>query len=668
MMDDFRRRFWVCLVLTVPIVFLSPMVVEMLQLPYRVDFLGGKWLVLLLSSIVFFFGGWPFLAGLAAEVRAKRPGMMTLIGVATSVAYGFSVAVTFGVSGMDLFWELATLIDIMLLGHWIEMKSVLGASRALEKLVQLLPSTAHVLQDDGSTRELQIAQLTRGMKFLVKPGERIPTDGQVVAGESSVNEAMLTGESAPVSKRRGDSVIGGSINTDGSLTVEVAKVGADSYLSQVIELVRTAQASRSRAQDLADRAAFFLTLIALGGGALTLAVWLLLGQTLAFAIERMVTVMVIACPHALGLAVPLVIAVSTALAARNGLLIRDRTAFERARLVNAVIFDKTGTLTEGEFGITDVIPFHSMTAADLQTLAAAVESQSEHPLAQAIVRDTQAKGLSIPPPEGFISLPGRGAKAIVGGNTVEVISPGELAERGLQVEDAQTAAVAAQGKTVVFVVVDGQLVGAIALADKIRPAARAALEELRANSIKVMLLTGDAAPVAAWVSRELGLDQYFAQVLPHEKAAKVEEVRRQGLTVAMVGDGINDAPALAAADLGVAIGAGADVAIETADVVLVRSNPQDIVRIIELSRATYAKMVQNLWWAAGYNIIAVPLAAGVLLKQGIVLTPAFGAVLMSLSTIVVAINAQRLRYSPVAPQTLRGDGTRLHHRIAKGTG
>jgi Cu2+-exporting ATPase len=647
MMDDFRRRFWVCLVLTVPIVFLSPMVVEMLQLPYRVDFLGGKWLVLLLSSIVFFFGGWPFLAGLAAEVRAKRPGMMTLIGVATSVAYGFSVAVTFGVSGMDLFWELATLIDIMLLGHWIEMKSVLGASRALEKLVQLLPSTAHVLQDDGSTRELQIAQLTRGMKFLVKPGERIPTDGQVVAGESSVNEAMLTGESAPVSKRRGDSVIGGSINTDGSLTVEVAKVGADSYLSQVIELVRTAQASRSRAQDLADRAAFFLTLIALGGGALTLAVWLLLGQTLAFAIERMVTVMVIACPHALGLAVPLVIAVSTALAARNGLLIRDRTAFERARLVNAVIFDKTGTLTEGEFGITDVIPFHSMTAADLQTLAAAVESQSEHPLAQAIVRDTQAKGLSIPPPEGFISLPGRGAKAIVGGNTVEVISPGELAERGLQVEDAQTAAVAAQGKTVVFVVVDGQLVGAIALADKIRPAARAALEELRANSIKVMLLTGDAAPVAAWVSRELGLDQYFAQVLPHEKAAKVEEVRRQGLTVAMVGDGINDAPALAAADLGVAIGAGADVAIETADVVLVRSNPQDIVRIIELSRATYAKMVQNLWWAAGYNIIAVPLAAGVLLKQGIVLTPAFGAVLMSLSTIVVAINAQRLRYSPV---------------------
>jgi Cu2+-exporting ATPase len=643
MLDDFRRRFWVCLALTVPIVLLSPMVVDMLHLPYKVNFAGAPYLLLFLSTAVFAYGDFPFLTGFANEVRQLRPGMMTLIAVATLVAYLFSVAVTFGLHGDALHWELATLIDIMLLGHWIEMKSVLGASQALEALVQLLPSVAHVLQADGSTRDAAVNTLKPGDRILVKPGERVPTDGVVLNGQSSVNEAMLTGESAPVQKAVGGKLIGGSINGEGALTAAVEKVGADTYLSEVIEMVRQAQASRSKAQDLANRAAFMLTLVALIGGLVTLVSWMLLGKGLSFAVERMVTVMVIACPHALGLAVPLVIAVSTSIAARNGLLIRNRMAFERARSLDAVVFDKTGTLTEGQFGIAEVVLLGDLPEAEVLRLTAAVESQSEHPIAAGIVRSTQERGIVFAIPHEFSALPGQGARATVDGKQVQVVSPGYLAAHNLANDNRDVARIATQGKTVVFTIVDGLLVGAIALADIIKPDSRSALVRLRTMGLKVMMLTGDALPVARWVSAELKLDDFFAGVLPHEKAGKIEEIRKRGLSAAMVGDGVNDAPALAAADLGVAIGAGSDVAIETADVILVHSNPLDVVRIIELSRATYRKMVQNLWWAAGYNIVAMPLAAGVLYKSGIMLTPAMGAVLMSLSTVIVAINARRLK-------------------------
>jgi P-type Cu2+ transporter len=642
-MDDFRRRFWVCIVLTVPIVLLSHMVVELLHLPYAVDLPAAEWIVLVLSTVVFFYGGWPFLHGLWYELRERRPGMMTLIGLATTVAYVFSVAVTLGFRGMPLFWELATLIAIMLLGHWLEMRAVLGASHALEALVRLLPSDAHRLNHDGSTTEVPVTQLQPGDLILVKPGEKVPTDGGVEAGESSVNEAMLTGESAPVHKVPGAHVIGGSVNGEGALTVVVERVGSQTYLSQVIELVRQAQASKSQAQDLANRAAFGLTLVALGGGILTLVVWLLLGEEPASAIERMVTVMVIACPHALGLAVPLVIAVSTSLAAGHGLLIRDRMAFERAKDLDAMVFDKTGTLTEGRFGIVDVFPLGDLPAEEVLRLTAALESRSEHPIATGIVGGARQRGVAVPAPESFEAIPGKGARATVEGHEVLAVSPGHLSALGLQADSEAVSSAAAQGKTVVYAVVDGKLAGAIALADIIKEDSRGTLEQLKALGIKVMMLTGDAEPVARWVAGELKLDEFFAQVLPHEKSQRIAELKQRGMHVGMVGDGVNDAPALAEADLGIAIGAGSDVAIETADVILVRSNPVDVLRIIQLSRATYRKMVQNLWWAAGYNIVAMPLAAGVLSGYGLSLTPAAGAVLMSVSTIIVAINARRLK-------------------------
>jgi len=643
--EDFRRRFWICLVLTVPIVLLSHTVVELLHLPYSVDFPAAEWIVLVLSTAVFFFGGWPFLHGLWSELKAGRPGMMTLIGLATSVAYVFSVAVTFGFRGMPLFWELATLIDIMLLGHWIEMKSVLGASQALEALVKLLPSDAHRLTANGSTEDVPLDQLKPGERILVKPGEKIPTDGTVEKGQSSVNESMLTGESAPVSKEPGLRVIGGAVNGEGSLIVVVERTGDETYLSQVIQLVREAQNSKSQAQDLANRAAFGLTLVALLAGVLTLIAWWSIARDPAMAIERMVTVMVIACPHALGLAVPLVIAVSTSLAASHGLLIRDRMAFERAKDLGAIVFDKTGTLTKGKFGVSEVIVLGDLDRRQILSLAGSVESQSEHPIAAGVVAGAQEERAEIATPEGFMAIPGTGAQATVQGHEVMVVSPGYLKREGIQLESAEVASIAEEGKTVVFLIVDGKLAGAIALADIIKEDARAALELLKEMGIKVMMLTGDAQPVAKWVAGELRLDEYFAQVLPHEKSERIAELKSRGLTVGMVGDGVNDAPALAVADLGVAIGAGSDVAIETADVILVRSNPMDVLRIVELSRATYRKMVQNLWWAAGYNILAIPLAAGVLSRYGVTLTPAAGAVLMSISTVIVAINARRLRLS-----------------------
>ena len=643
MVADFRRRFWVSLTLSVPVVALAPMIQEWLGLREALRFPGDTLIQFVFASAVFFYGGWPFLRGFFDELGRRSPGMMTLIALATAVAYGYSTAIVFGLPGMGFFWELATLIDIMLLGHWIEMRSVLGASRALEELVRLMPAEAHRLKADGGTEDVPVTELKPGDRVLIRPGEKVPVDGVITEGRTTVNEAMLTGESRPVEKGEGDRVIGGAVNGESAVSVEVQKTGNETYLAQVIELVRKAQESRSRTQDLANRAAFWLTVIALSVGGGTLAVWLSLGKDFEFALERTVTVMVIACPHALGLAVPLVVAVSTSLSASNGLLIRDRSAFERARGLEVVVFDKTGTLTEGRFGVADVVSVGQYSEDELLRLAASLESQSEHPIAASIVRSAEEKGLGYTAPKDFRAIPGKGAEAVVDGLNIKVVSPGYLKAQGLEVNHARIETVAAEGKTVVYVLTDDQVQGAIALADLIRAESREAVQALKAMGVQVMMLTGDARAVAEWVARELELDDYFAEVLPDQKSAKIEEVKGRGLTVAMTGDGVNDAPALVAADVGIAIGAGTDVAIESADIVLVRSDPRDVVAIIQLARATYAKMVQNLWWATGYNVITIPLAAGLLYRAGFVLSPAVGAVLMSLSTVIVAINARFLR-------------------------
>lgn len=642
MVADFRKRFWICLVLSIPVVALAPMIQGLLGLRESLQFPGDSFVQFAFASIVYFYGGWPFLKGLVTELGKRQPGMMTLIALAISVAYFYSSAVVFGVPGEVLFWELTTLIVIMLLGHWIEMKSVLGASAALEKLARLMPAEAHLIGESGM-QDVLVAELKHGDRVLVKPGEKIPTDGTIVEGHTSVDESMLTGESRPVEKSEGAQVIGGAVNGEAAITVEISKMGDETYLAQVIEMVRKAQEARSRTQDLANRSALLLTVVALVVGAGTLITWLALGKEFAFALERTVTVMVIACPHALGLAVPLVVAVSTAISARNGLLIRDRSAFEAARNLDAIVFDKTGTLTEGRFGVTDVILLADMDETRLLTLAAAIESQSEHPIAAGVVRSAEERRIQSLQPKGFRAIPGKGAEATVDGVNVKVVSPGYLRDAGIEVGNDEVRRVAEEGKTVVFVLVDEVLVGAIALADVIRPESREAIERLKAMGIRVMMLTGDAQAVADWVSEELGLDEVFAQVLPDQKASKIQEIQSRGLRVAMTGDGVNDAPALTQADVGIAVGAGTDVAIESADIVLVRSDPRDVTAIIELARATYAKMIQNLWWAAGYNIVAIPLAAGVLYSAGIVLTPAFGAVLMSASTVIVSINARLLR-------------------------
>ena len=643
MIADYRRRFWVSLALTVPILLLSPSIRAFLGLDEALSFPGDRWALFLLASGVYFYGGWPFIKGLVNELKARAPGMMTLIALAVSVAYFYSSAVIFGLSGKVFFWELATLIDIMLLGHWIEMRSVMGASRALEALVKLMPTVAHRLADGDRIEDVPVAMLRAGDRVLVRPGEKIPTDGVIVKGRSSLNESMLTGESRPVSKGEGDEVIGGAINGEGSLVIEVRKTGEDTYLSQVIRLVREAQASRSRTQDLANRAAQWLTYIAIGAGSLTLIVWLALGAEFEFALERMVTVMVITCPHALGLAVPLVVAVSTALGARRGLLIRDRAAFERARELDAVIFDKTGTLTEGRFGVSDVVVLDpGLDEARVLALAGALERQSEHPIARGITEAMEAQGLAPEAIDQFRALPGEGVAARAGGREVKVVSPGYLRRNGITVDDERVTRLAEQGKTVVYLLVDERPAAAIALADIIRPESFEAVRRLQAMGIRCIMLTGDARIVAQAVARELGLDDFFAEVLPHEKAEKVREVQSRGLRVAMVGDGVNDAPALVAADVGIAIGAGTDVAVESADIVLVRNDPRDVAAIMALSRATYRKMIQNLLWATGYNAVAIPLAAGVAAPWGLMLSPAAGAALMSLSTVIVAINAKLL--------------------------
>lgn len=640
MVSDYRKRFWISLIITIPILILSPMIQKFLGLRDSIQFSGDLYVLFVLSSFVFFYGGYPFLKGIFNELKSAKPGMMTLISLAIATAYLYSSAVIFGLSGEIFFWELATLIDIMLLGHWIEMKSVMGASKALEELARLMPSDAHKVMPDGSVEDVPLSDLNSGDKVLIKPGEKIPADGEVIEGETSINESMLTGESIPVSKKQGIKVIGGSVNGEGSITVEVQKTGKDSYLSQVIDLVRQAQESKSKTQDLANRAAVLLTIVALVGGAITMFVWYaLVNKDLAFALERTVTVMIIACPHALGLAVPLVVAVSTAISATNGLLIRDRVAFEKARNIQAIIFDKTGTLTQGKFGVTDQLTFDPNTdEKQLLKYAASVEAHSEHPIAKGVVGSIDEKF----PVQNFKAITGKGAEGNVDGKNIKVVSPGYLKEQNISINDKRIQELSSQGKTVVFVLIDGELKGALALADIIRPESKEAIGRLKNMGIRCMMLTGDNKQVAKWVSEQIGLDEYFAEVLPDEKSAKIKEVQSRGLIVAMTGDGVNDAPALAQADVGIAIGAGTDVAVETADIILVRSNPIDAVAIIGLAKATYRKMIQNLIWATGYNVIAIPLAAGVLYPK-ILLGPALAAVFMSLSTVIVAINAKFLK-------------------------
>jgi Cu2+-exporting ATPase len=638
MIDDFKKRFYVVLVLTIPILLLSPMIQHWLNL--HIAFTGSMYVLFALSSVVFIYGGWPFLKGWMNEMKAKDPGMMTLIGFAITVAYVYSAATVFGLKGMDFFWELATLILIMLLGHWVEMKSVAGASRELELLVQLMPAEAHLVHGDH-VMDVQTDTLKPDDIILIKPGEKIAADGIVVEGETGINESMLTGESKPVTKKVNDKVIAGSVNGNGAIKVQVLHDSKDSYLSQVIKLVNDAQKAKSKTQLLADSAARWLTLIAIVAGIITFAYWYFDNQPLAFAIERMVTVIVICCPHALGLAVPLVVAKSTALSAKNGLLIKNRTSFENARKISTLVFDKTGTLTVGKF---EVVRFSSLqkqyTNNDILQLAVALEQSSEHPIATGIVQRAEELNIHPATAENIQALTGKGITGFVNGKEVSVVSPGFVKEK---MGEAFTATEIKAGETLVYVLVNNEVAGFIALADQIRAESYEAIKTLHSHNIKTTLLTGDNKLVAESVSKELGIDNYFAEVLPHQKLEKIKELQDKGEYVAMAGDGVNDAPALAQADIGIAVGSGSDVAAETAGIVLVNSNPKDIVNLILFGKATYRKMIQNLAWATGYNVVALPLAAGILYKIGILLSPAAGAVLMSVSTVIVAINASLLK-------------------------
>ena len=641
--DMFRRKFWLSLILTIPTVIWGHMLMRLTgwEAP---AFPGSEWIAPVLGTAVFFYGGLVFLKGAWREIRDRLPGMMTLISLAITVAFGFSMAVTLGYPGMPLWEELATLVTIMLLGHWMEMRSIQQAQGALRELAKLLPATATRVVGDG-TEEVPIADLRTGDIVLVRPGEAVPADGTVREGRSALNESMLTGESRPVDKEPGDSVIGGTVNGSGPLRVEVTKTGDESALAGIMRLVEQAQSSRSRAQALADRAAFWLTMVALVAGAATLVAWLLAGATGSYTVERVVAVLVIACPHALGLAIPLVVAISTTLGAQSGLLVRDRRGLEEARLLDAVVFDKTGTLTIGEQRVVDVAAA-GMEPDDALRLAASLERDSEHAVARAIVASAEERGLSVPAPSSFEYLPGLGVSGTVEGRALRAGGPNLL--RSLETEPpaelARAAEAAAErGQAAIYLLEDDRVVAVFAVADQVRPESVQAVRRLHEMGIEVVMLTGDAQAVADAVATEIGIDTVFAEVLPDQKAAKIEELQAGGRRVAMVGDGVNDAPALLTAAVGIAIGAGTDVAVEAGDVVLVRSDPRDVPRIVALSRASYRKMVQNLWWAAGYNIVAIPLAAGVLAGWGIVLSPAVGAVLMSLSTVVVALNAQLLR-------------------------
>lgn len=639
----FLRKFWISLILTIPVVLYADVLKTIIKwsLP---EFPGMEYMPLVLGSIVFFYGGLVFLAGAVREIQGRLPGMMTLIGIAISAAYIWSVYAVFA-GAETLFWELTTLITIMLLGHWIEMRAVSGAQGALKELSKLLPDTAEIIRD-GKTEVIPLSELKENDVVLVKPGTKVPADGTIIDGDSDVNESMMTGESKPVSKKEGDQVIAGAINGDGALKVRVASIGEKTFLAGVMRLVAEAQASKSRLQILSDRAAFYLTIIAVSGGIITLIAWLLAGAEIGFAVARLVAVLVIACPHALGLAVPLVASISTTKAAHNGFLVKQRLALEAARTIDTVLFDKTGTLTKGEFGVIDIWSISSHTTDDVLALAASLDVLSEHPIARAVVAEAKKKGLSLSEPKKFEAIKGKGVRALVEEKEIMVGGPALLESMGIIVPIELLKNVTEAGKkgqTVVFTVRDKILLGAIALADVIREESRDAILKLKEIGVRTAMITGDSADVAKWVASELGIDEYFARVLPHQKSEKVKELQARNMKVAMVGDGINDAPALTQADLGIAIGAGTNVAIESAGIILVRNDPRDIVKIIRLSQMTYSKMIQNLWWAAGYNIFALPLAAGVLAWKGILLEPAFAAVLMSVSTVIVAFNAVLLR-------------------------
>ena len=635
MVEDFKRRFWVCLVLTLPILLLSPMIQDWLGVDW--NFTGDLYLLFALSCVLYFYGGWPFLKGLKDELANKEPGMMTLIGVAISAAFIYSSAVVFGLEGKTFFWELATLIDVMLVGHWIEMKSVMGAGKALKALAELMPNEAHLI-DGNDTKTVKVTSLKKGDLILIKPGEKIPADGEIEDGNADINESLVTGESEPVHKSVGDDVIGGSINGNGTLKIRVAATGEESYLNKVIKLVEDAQKGKSKTQKLADKAAYWLTIIALTFGIGTFVVWLFLGKELAFALERMVTVMVICCPHALGLAIPLVAAISTSYSAKNGLLIRNRTAFENSRKITSIVFDKTGTLTEGSHAVQRVVSFKDdIDQNRLLQLAASVEMPSEHHISKGLERKAKADGISLLEVKEFVYDPGIGVKGEVEGKLIQAGGEGLLRKLSLEAPEDDKGNPA---ETKLYLI-QGEIIGFITFADQIRESSRSAIQTLKKNKIKCLLLTGDKESVAKHVANELNMESYFAEVLPDQKQDKIKELQSKGEFVAMTGDGVNDAPALAQADVGIAVGSGTDVAAETADIVLVNSDPKDIVRLILFGKETYKKMVQNIGWATGYNVVALPLATGFI--PGLMISPAVGAALMSLSTVICAINAQLLK-------------------------
>ncbi|MGY0402131.1 copper-translocating P-type ATPase [Carnobacterium jeotgali] len=640
MIKDFKKRFWVSLILAIPISLLSPMV-QML-FGYEINFLGDDLLLFVLSTVLFFYGGKPFLTGAWGELKSRTPAMMMLISLAIITAYVYSTLTTFFISGSDFFFELATLIVIMLLGHWIEMRSVMGASKALEALIKLMPKEAHKIDESGNIMEVTIEDLKPGDRILVKSGEKIPLDGTIYEGTSTVDESMLTGESVPIEKNPGMNAIGASVNGEGVLKIKVNKVGNDTYLAQVIQLVRDAETTKSKAQGFADIAAKWLFYVAVIVGLLTIVYWSVTGD-FDFALERMVTVLIIACPHALGLAGPLVTSRSTSIAASKGLLIRNRIAFEGAHKIDKIVFDKTGTLTEGNFGVTDIQPANGISKLELLDLAYSVETQSDHPIAKGIVKEGKEQRLEIDDVKNYRNLAGKGLTATINGAEISIISPGAMKNNQFYFDEKEYETLAQQGKTVVFILKNHELQGMIALADIIRESSYKVIKELNDLGVETIMMTGDNKRVANYVGGKLGLSQVIAEVLPHEKSKYVSELKKNGKRVAMIGDGINDAPALAESDVGIAIGAGTDVALETADIVLVDSDPADVLAIIKLSKASYKKTIENFIWAAGYNIIALPLAAGVLINQGILITPAIGAVVMSLSTIIVAINAQMLK-------------------------
>ena len=645
----FKDKFWLSLLLTIPVLVYSEMIQHWLNITPPA-FPGSQYVPFVLSTVIFFYGGMVFIRSALGELKAKLPGMMTLISLAIITAYVYSIATQFFIEGEGFFWELATLVTIMLLGHWLEMASVAKAENALDAISKLLPDKAEKLVN-GKPKQVLVSELKVGDLVLIRPGASIPVDGVIVDGSSSVDEAAITGESKPVTKGVDDEVVAGTNNQDGSLTVKVTKIGQDTALAGIMRLVAEAQSSKSNVQVLADKAAFYLTIVAIATSIVTFVFWLI-AKDAGFALERSVTVLIIACPHALGLAIPLVVSISTALSARNGLLVRKRLALEAARNLDWVLFDKTGTLTKGEHGVTDVWATKGYTEEDILHLTASLEQNSEHIVGKGIVRKAEEQHVHLDKVANFKALPGLGVQGTLHGSEVYIAASYRYIEENKLIVPAEIAhsvkQAAKEGKTEVYLITDKKVVGALGLADIVREQSKQTIKTLKEMGIKTAMITGDSDEVAAYVSKQLGLDQYFAEVKPEDKAAKVKELQKNGQQVAMVGDGINDAPALTQADIGIAIGAGTDVAIKSADIILVKSDPQDVVKVINLSKRTYSKMAQNLVWATGYNIFAIPLAAGVLFGSGIVLAPALGAVLMSISTVVVALNAQLLRRTDLA--------------------